>query len=47
MTQASMLPGPNHWIIQVLHPLVGLAGVGLSEAVCARVRRARLVSAAA
>ena len=46
MTQASLLPGPNHWIIQVLHPLVGLAGVGFSEAVCGRVRRVRLARAA-
>jgi hypothetical protein len=47
MTQDSILPGPNHWIIQVLHPLVGLGGVGFSEAVCGRVQRARLASAVA
>jgi hypothetical protein len=47
MTQATILPGDYHVIIQVLHPLVGLAGVGLSEAICARVKRAGLATAAA
>ena len=47
VTQESILPGDNHWIIRVLHPLVGLAGVGLSEAICGRVARARLATAAA
>src|SRR5215472_13513722 len=31
MNQLSILPGPSHWIIQVLHLLVGMAAVGLNE----------------
>jgi hypothetical protein len=31
MNQMSILPGSSHWIIQVLHLLVGMAAVGLNE----------------
>src|SRR5216683_8111771 len=47
LTQASLLPGPNHWIIQILHLLVGMAAVGIGEAVGGRMRRARMVRSAA
>src|SRR5207249_4047957 len=32
MTQDSLLPGDLHWLIKVLHLLVGLGAVGLAEA---------------
>lgn len=31
MTQQQILPGDFHWIIQVLHLIVGFAAVGISE----------------
>src|SRR5512146_247434 len=31
VTQQSLLPGPSHWIIQVLHLLVGMAAIGIGE----------------
>ena len=36
LTQDSLLPGDAHWVIQVLHLLIGLAAVGLAEAIAAR-----------
>jgi hypothetical protein len=47
MTQASLLPGPNHWIIQILHLLVGMTAVGMGEAIGGRMRRARMARSAA
>ena len=46
MTQTSLLPGPNHWIIQILHLLVGMAAVGTGEAIGGRMRRLRLAGLA-
>jgi hypothetical protein len=31
MTQATILPGPLHWVIQVVHLLVGMAAMGLAD----------------
>lgn len=31
MTQATILPGPMHWVIQVLHLLVGIAAMGMAQ----------------
>jgi hypothetical protein len=47
MTQNTLLPGPNHWIIQVLHLLVGMTAVGMGEAIGGRMRRARLTASTA
>jgi hypothetical protein len=41
MTQTSLLPGTSHWVIQVLHLLVGMLAVGSAEAIGGRLRRAR------
>jgi hypothetical protein len=41
MTHARLMPGPNHGAIQGLHVLVGLAAMGLSEAVAKRLRIAQ------
>jgi len=45
LNQDSLLPGSLHWLIQVLHLLVGLGAVGIAEALGARVRRAETVTA--
>jgi hypothetical protein len=45
MSQNSLLPGGAHWIIQVLHLLLGMAAVGMAEALGGRLRRIRLASA--
>ena len=37
-TQQSLLPGPAHWIIQVLHLLVGIAAIGMAEGLGRRIR---------
>jgi hypothetical protein len=39
LTQAQMLVGGAHWVIQVLHLLVGLAAIGQGEGLAARIKR--------
>jgi hypothetical protein len=41
LTQDSLLPGDAHWVVQVLHLLIGLAAVGLAESIAARALRRR------
>jgi hypothetical protein len=31
MSQMRLLPGSSHWVIQVLHLLVGMAAIGMNE----------------
>ena len=38
MTQAQLMPGPNHAAIQIVHVVTGLVGMGLSEMVGKRLR---------
>ena len=47
--QKSWLPEPNanHWIIQVIHLILGLAAIGLGEMVSGRYRRLRARARAA
>ena len=40
MTQNQLLPGPAHWVIQVLHLLVGLAAIGMAEGLAVRIKQA-------
>ena len=37
--QTRWLIGPNHWIIQVIHLLLGLSAIGLAEMINGRYRR--------
>src|SRR5262245_52402213 len=37
-SQAQLLPGPNHWIIRVLHLLFGLAAMGQAGALRRQIR---------
>ena len=41
MTQSSILPEPSpaHWIIQIIHLLVGLCAIGIGEAIGGRHKR--------
>ena len=39
LTQGTLLAGSTHWVIQVLHLLVGLAAIGLGEMLARRYRR--------
>jgi uncharacterized membrane protein YuzA (DUF378 family) len=38
LTQAGIVPGSVHWIVQVFHLLVGLAAVGQAENLARRIR---------
>ncbi len=44
--QTRWLPGPNHWIIQVIHLLLGLIAIGLGEMIGGRYRRMTVKAAA-
>jgi hypothetical protein len=37
VTQTQLLPGELHWLIQVLHLLVGLVAIGLADAMVRRI----------
>lgn len=37
--QTRWLPGSSHWIIQVIHLLLGLSAIGLGEMIYARTKR--------
>ncbi len=36
--QVKMMPGASHWVIQLVHLLVGVAAMGLGEAIAKRIR---------
>ena len=39
VTQTSLLPGDFHWLIQVLHLLVGIVALALGESLAVRIKR--------
>lgn len=41
MTQGRILPGDAHWVIKVVHLLVGLSALGLGEGLATRIKHAR------
>jgi hypothetical protein len=45
VTQVQILPGAFHWVIQVLHLLVGLATMRLGEELAARIKARQPASA--
>ena len=45
LTQTELLVGSAHWLIEVLHLLVGVAAVGMAEGLAARIKE-RLAAAA-
>jgi hypothetical protein len=47
MTQNQLLPGSFHWVIQVLHLVVGVAALGLADELANRAKRSLGASAPA
>lgn len=45
MTQESMLPTTGHWVIQVLHLLLGIGIIGTGESISMAMKKARKVAA--
>jgi hypothetical protein len=43
-TQTSLLPGATHWIVQVLHLLLGMLAIVSGELIGGRLRRQRLAT---
>ena len=39
VTQLSLMPGSDHWVIQAVHLLVGLIAMGLGHALARRIGR--------
>jgi len=39
LTQAQILPGSAHWVIQVLHLLIGLGAIGQGENLGRRIKK--------
>jgi hypothetical protein len=39
LTQGQLLVGDAHWVIQVVHLLVGLGAIGLADTLAARIKR--------
>lgn len=42
LTQERILPGGAHWLIQVVHLLVGIGAIALGEQLARRIKTARL-----
>jgi len=47
LTQAQIMPGSNHWIIQVVHLLLGLGALGQAEVLIQRMKRGQTSTLAA
>jgi len=45
-SQQSMLPGSGHWVIQVVHLVLGMAAIASGEMISGRVRRAQMTAPA-
>jgi len=41
VTQDRLLPGNVHWVIQVLHLLLGIGAIGQAEGLAARIKKAQ------
>ncbi len=46
-SQQSLMPGSGHWVVQVVHLLLGMAAVGLGEMIGGRVRRNQMAAQSA
>jgi hypothetical protein len=44
LSQTELLPGSAHWVIQVLHLLVGIVAVGLAERLATAIRSRTLAT---
>lgn len=45
MTQNRLLPGDAHWVIKVLHLLVGIVALGIAERLAGSIKRTGIPSA--
>jgi hypothetical protein len=45
MSQDQIFIGPSHWIVQVLHLLIGIGAIGLSERLGAGILRGQITAA--
>ena len=43
ISQLHLMPGPSHWVIRVVHLILGLGAIGLGEALAKRTLAARKV----
>ena len=41
LTQGRLLVGPEHWVIQVVHLLLGIGAIGQAESLARRIKQAR------
>ena len=39
MSQTRLLPGDAHWVIQVLHLLIGIGAMGLGQGLATRIKQ--------
>jgi hypothetical protein len=42
IAQVNLMPNAAHWVIQVVHLLVGIVGMGLGEQLSARIRKSEV-----
>lgn len=47
MAQTTFVPGGGHWTVRLAHLIIGVAAMGLSEALGAAVKRHSLIAGAA
>ncbi|MBV9577035.1 MAG: hypothetical protein JO057_00445 [Chloroflexi bacterium] len=45
-SQQSLMPGSGHWVVQVVHLILGMAAIASSEMIGGRVRRAQAAATA-
>jgi len=38
IAQLRLMPGPNHWIVRIVHLILGLGAIGLGESLSKRLR---------
>lgn len=41
IAQLKIMPGPNHWVIRVIHLLLGIGSIGLGEVINKRIKQLR------
>jgi hypothetical protein len=41
-SQQSLMPGNGHWVVQVVHLVLGMAAIASGEAIAGRVRRGQM-----
>ena len=46
LIQESLLPSSGHWVIEVIHLLLAIAGIGIGEAAAARYKRGAAAASA-